>query len=260
VFAFGRIIALVGGVARKKLRKSPEFADARRFVRNAIEEAGKDPEKIMKARNFEKKRANPKTTLYYFLMQCYFPVGFYYVYMHLGGVLKESFNLSAAEIIKHNFIISIFRLLGTSIATYLSYYFHPLKILKIQFIASGVMILAYTSGLIQCSSQYEMLVVQTLLIVLWPGECPAGPIFYKHFPVFQRFRCVSMTFALSRASTYVITSFGFAYLVHKFGNFGVLIGAGPVYISYIIGLLHFRGLEIASGDYKSSFSVPKISA
>jgi MFS transporter, MHS family, proline/betaine transporter len=40
-------------------------------------------------------------------------------------------------------------------------------------------------------------------------------------PVFKRFTCATMTFAVSRTLMFVVTSFGFVYFIDYFGNWGL---------------------------------------
>jgi xanthine/uracil/vitamin C permease (AzgA family) len=83
-------------------------------------------------------------------------------------------------------------------------------------------------------------------------EClgPAFPIFYKSFPIFKRFTCVSITFAISRALMYGIASFSFVYLVDYFGNCEVWIIIIPIIIGFAYGLFHFEKLAKESRNYQ----------
>jgi hypothetical protein len=76
-----------------------------------------------------------------------------------------------------------------------------------------------------------------------PSEFPAVPIFYKSFPVFKRFTSVSLIFAISRALMYVVSSFGIAYLIKFYGDYGLLILFAPVTILYGWGLFNFIRYE-----------------
>ncbi len=95
-----------------------------------------------------------------------------------------------------------------------------------------------------------MLLLQSFAILCVIGELPAGPVLYRHFPIFKRFSCASLTFALSRAVMYVITSFGVVYLTEYFGHWGLLILMIPVILGYVFGLLHLEKLEKVTGNYR----------
>ncbi|WP_425361579.1 hypothetical protein [Candidatus Tisiphia endosymbiont of Ceraclea dissimilis] len=80
-------------------------------------------------------------------------------------------------------------------------------------------------------------------IILWK-QClnAATPICLKSFPIFKRFTYASMTFSISRAMIYVISSFGFVYLTECFGNWGIWFIMIPIIIGFAYGLLHFENL------------------
>ena len=66
--------------------------------------------------------------------------------------------------------------------------------------------------------------------------------------MFKRFTYVSFIYALSRALTYLVTSFGFVYLIEYFNNNGVLVIMIPICVSYAFGLRYFEKLERAKND------------
>ena len=86
-------------------------------------------------------------------------------------------------------------------------------------------------------------------------EClgPAFPILYKRFPVFKRFTCATMTFAISRALMCVVTSFGSIYLIEYFGNWGLWVILIPIIIGFAYGLLYFEKLAKECGDLPIAF-------
>jgi hypothetical protein len=94
-------------------------------------------------------------------------------------------------------------------------------------------------------SPFQLLLLQFFTTTFTLREFPAAPVFYKQFPVFKRFRCASLSFAIVRAIMFVITSFGLVYLVDYFGNWGFLVLILPFTILYGLGLRHFEGLEKA---------------
>ena len=95
-----------------------------------------------------------------------------------------------------------------------------------------------------------ILVTQIFLIFFTCDASPSASIFFKHFPVFKRFTYTSVIYALSRALTYVATSFGFVYCMRHFNNCGLYIITLPVCVAYWYGLNYFRKLEIDSGNYQ----------
>lgn len=121
VFWIGAIVALIGAKARILLRETPDFTDARKRL---IE--------CKKSSKIYTEKVEFKTGLALYLMQCAWPVCFYFVYVHCALILKNSFSLSSAEIITHNLILSIIQVASFLFFTICSYWIYPLLLLKIK--------------------------------------------------------------------------------------------------------------------------------
>ncbi|OZG31764.1 MFS transporter [Rickettsia endosymbiont of Culicoides newsteadi] len=247
-FWAGTVIALVGFVARTKLREAPEFVDAQYRIKRVFERINIDTA-ILKANPIWQAKVNKKTLLAFFLLQCVAPVCFYFIYIHCANILKTSFDYTMLDVIHHNFIICIIELLVILVLSYLSLKMYPLLILRIILIISAIFIVFCPYLLNHVNSPYQLFLIQSVLSLLHECLGPALPICYKSFPIFKRFICASMTFALSRAFMYVITSFGLVYLVEYFGNWGLLFIMIPAIIGFAYGLLHFEKLAKDSGNY-----------
>ena len=85
-FWAGATIAVIGAVARTKLRETPDFADAKRRIKDKLA-AGDLDKKTLKA-NY---KVNQKTSSALFLMDCMWPLCFYFSYVFCGNILKQSF-------------------------------------------------------------------------------------------------------------------------------------------------------------------------
>ncbi|WP_341750210.1 MFS transporter [Candidatus Tisiphia endosymbiont of Sialis lutaria] len=68
-FLFGMVVAFIGSIARTALRETPEFADAKRRVKNTFNEANEDI-KPLEEHIIWKEKVPCKTSLAYFLIQC----------------------------------------------------------------------------------------------------------------------------------------------------------------------------------------------
>ena len=245
-FWLGAIIALTGVVARTSLRESPEFANAKRQIKKALDPVFKKSElntKTLEDTAIWQEKMSKKTALSYFLMECVWPVSFYFTYSHCANILKASFGYSAEQVIHQNFIVSIVNLVSYIILTYLCYKIYPLIILKIRLIVFWFFIAACPYLLNHATSPFDILVIQSFFIIFRPDAFPAIPILIKHFPIFKRFTYASWLFALSRALMHVVTSFGLVYLVEYFGNWGLWFIMIPTSIGFLYGLSHFGKLE-----------------
>jgi MHS family proline/betaine transporter-like MFS transporter len=247
-FEFGLIIAMIGGLARQRLRETPDFVDAKRRIKNRIAECGGDSDRI-DSNPIVLEKVNRKTAVYLFCMDCGWPVVFYITYFYCTNILRDVFHYSAADIIQHNLIIASVNFLERLVLSYLSYRVYPLKILKYKSIVFSCLILLTPYLLNNATSASHVLLIQLLIIIFGCTTLPAVPTIYKHLPVFKRFTCASLTYALSTAVIYVITSFGLIYCTMYLGHFGILIITIPMITAFMLGIMHFEGLEKAVGAY-----------
>ncbi len=246
-FWIGATIALIGAKARTRLKETPEFANAKEKLMNVIEKANLNISQVKNNHILWKEKANKKTALYLFLMDCMWPLCFYFVYIHCGNILKNSIHNTPEQIIQNNFIVSIIQLLGVFLFVVLSYKFYPLFILKVKCSISFILILSCPYWLNNFETKTGVLLLQCLVIFFACDSAPATAIFYKYFPIFKRFTYVGFAYALSRSLTYIVTSFGFVYLNRYFGSLGLLIIMIPIFIGFILGLRYFEKLEKNSG-------------
>ena len=234
---FGKDIAeVVDGVTRVRHDKKLSSVALLELVYNRVE-------------SLKKEKVDWKTSLSYFFLESPAPISFYLIYVFCGNILKDKFGYSATEIIHHNFIINMVDVVFTIVLVLLSYKIYPLKILKAKLIIYFPFILISPYLLENTNSKFVILIIQFYIVIFGVGVLTASPIFYKNFPVFKRFTYTSFMYALSRASMYVLTSFGLVYLTKYFGYYGLLVILVPVMIGYTFGLLHFEKLEKEAGNY-----------
>jgi MFS family permease len=245
-FVIGAGIAVVGAVARTTLRETPEFIDAKRRANHnirAISSIIDSPTPDTNSLMFLDEKTHGKTTLTVFLMDCMWPLCFYFTYVHCANILKNNFGYSSAEIIHQNFAVSMVQLMNTFLVVLFSYKFHPLSILKVKLAALAVCMILCPYWLNNATSGNSIFILQSVMIFFACDAAPATSVFYKYFPVFKRFTYIGFLYALSRAITYIITSFGFVYLVDYFGNYGVLIIMIPIILWFANGINYFENLE-----------------
>jgi predicted MFS family arabinose efflux permease len=225
-FWIGVCIAVVGSIARAKLRETPDFL--------------KEKEKT-KTSNYQ--GVSKKTALAYFFVQCGWPVCFYFAYVYCGNILSKTFGYTPDQVIHHNLIVSIAQVFGAISFVALSVWVHPLKILRGAFwlFLTFILICPYLLSTVQ--SPFQMFFVQCFIIFFGLGECPADAVFFKHFPVRKRFTSVSLIFSISRAFMFIITSFGLVYTVEFYGFGGILIIMLPLCAGYFWGINHFQNLD-----------------
>jgi MFS family permease len=247
-FWIGAIVALVGTVARTVLRETPDFADAKRRIKKKYEKSNID-QKALKDDIIFNEKVRVKTSLAYFLIQCGFPLCFYFKYIYCGEILKKTFNYSAQQVIQHNLMVSLTGILAVIVLMFLSYKIHPIRIFKVILAVFSFFILFVPFLLSNISSPFQLFLIQAFLSFFAINGIPANAIFFVHFPIFKRFTYVSFLFASARSLMHIVVSFGLVYFIDKFGNNGLLVIFIPITAGSIFGTLHFEKLEKAAGNY-----------
>jgi MHS family proline/betaine transporter-like MFS transporter len=246
-FLVGAGIAIVGAVARTRLREAPDFVNAKREVKRLFEQAGID-KSVLTTSPIYNEKTGKLLPIAYFLLQCAFPACFYLVFGYCPHILKDTLGCTAPQIIQQNLLVQLSSCTFYVLLTFLSYKIYPLKIIKVQLFVYTSFILACPYLLSQASTPFEILLIQTFILALGVDVFPADPIFYKYFPIFKRFTYTGFAFALSRAIVYVITSVGLIYLTDYFGHYGLLFVMVPILLGFAFGLYYFEKLERDSGN------------
>ncbi len=249
VFWIGATIALVGSLARTRLRETPDFVDMKKRMKKTVEEAGEDgqvqaAELLKKTNVLWREKINKKTLFAYSLIQCGWPVYFYFTYIHCGSILKTSFGYTAEQVISHNLIVSIVQFSSFLALALLSYKIHPLRILKAKmvFFAPFAVLLPYFLSSEAMNPTY-LLMIQCFCALCGPTMNPAPSVFLIHLPVFRRFTYTSIIFALSHGIMYAFIPFALVYLTQFFNHWGLWFIMIPTVMAFLYSIRHFEGLE-----------------
>jgi MFS transporter, MHS family, proline/betaine transporter len=248
IFMLGALIAIIGTMARTRLREASEFADMKRRMQLAVEATRKEglqqaAELLKSTSNVWKERVEVKTAVAYFLTFCGWPVCFYISYMYCGSLLKHEFGLTGEQLISHNFILSIGNFIGLMFFVLLTYKVYPLKIVKAKLFVYYPLILLTPLILSYTTSAKWLLVFQIAGVVFGPSTIPAKAVFLIHFPIFKRFTYAGFIAAFAHALLYVVTSFGMVFLSDLFGYWGLLLVTLPTTIGFTWGIKYFEQLE-----------------
>lgn len=233
-FWFGASIATIGGVARIRLRETKDFVQAKQKLNTA-------------KRKIEggKQKVNKISAIALFCIHCTWPVCFYFAYMYCGMILKDTFGFTPEEVIKQNFIVSIGQISAWFGLVFLSYKYNPILIIRIRLIIFMIFIFISPYIFANLSSPNELLLIQLFVVIFGFTGLPGIAIFYKHLLIFKRFTYAAFTYALSRASMYVVTSFGLVYLASIFDQWVMLITMLPLAIIFAFAVEHFAKLEVS---------------
>ncbi|MDF3033186.1 MAG: transporter [Alphaproteobacteria bacterium] len=245
-FWAGAAIALVGAVARTRLRETPEFLEMKRqWLKKEIHEANLEGDPVHGAafNATWKEPVRAKTLTSFFFIACGYPLCMYIAYFYFNPILKESFGYSSEDIIRHNFFLAFIGLIANIFITYFSYRIHPLKINKIRGTLGLFLMISLPFLIMNLTSPAQLFLIQAFVLIVALDDIPSFAVFMSHFPLYRRFTFASFLWSLSRALIYIITSFGLIYLGSYFGHFGLWIITLPTAFGFLYGINHFKGLE-----------------
>ncbi len=250
-FLIGAVVAVIGSVARTRLKESPEFVDAKGKIKRDIKDGVRSQEELDYIATHHGK-VSKKMSLAYFLVNSGGSIGFYLIYIYCAHILKDILGCTAHQVLVQNFFVGLIQVARSFAFSFLSLRVYPLKTLK--FVGIGFFLISLASPLLlsyYISTPKQLFFFQAVAVLFMPTTLSADPIFYKQFPVLKRFTYASFLHAMSRALMAILPSFGLVFLVKYFGYWGLLILLIPVVVGYGWGLLHFEKLERAAGNYPS---------
>jgi MFS family permease len=263
-FWVGAAIAIVGAFARTRLRETPEFLEMKRkWIKEETQKANLEADALLGTDEGEKLNATwkepvrIKTLTSFFLISCGYPLCFYLAFIYFNPILKENFGYSPADIIRHNFFLSLVPIIFGIFMTYLSYRVHPLKINKTRGIFGIFLMISLPFLIMNLTSPTQLFLIQASIVIGALEAVPSFAVFMSHFPLYRRFTFASLLWSLSRALMYVITSFSLIYLGSCFGYFGLWIITLPTAFGFLYGINHFKELERKRSLYYNG--IPSIS-
>jgi MFS transporter, MHS family, proline/betaine transporter len=247
-FWIGAAIAVVGSIARMRLRETPEFVHIKKLKQRNIEEKYRDKNaRSLKTSEFEefikRQKVDKKTLTAYFFIQCAWPFSFYLTFIYMNLTLKQVYGYSAENVIFHNFLLAVIGCVSVILWSLLSSKYHPLKILSFRSTIFILFSLIFPVLLSHSTDPHFVFLWQAILIFFFLGDLPGTSVFISSFPVLRRFSTVSFVFAVTRALMYVFTSFGLVYLTEWYGHYGLWIIILPLATAYLWGIRHYEKLE-----------------
>lgn len=260
-FWIGACIAVIGSIARTRLRETPEFLEQK--VKIDLKKKAQAQEKEAKQKNIPLKlfqteeKTNKMTMAAFFAAYCGWPLSFYLGFMYFNPLLK-AMGKSAEDIIWHNFLLSLVLCAVFLFWGLLSYRVHPLKISKLKGAAFIIIALLLPFFLNNIQTSLGIFLIQTVILIFSMSALPSNSIFIKHFPVLKRFTVTSFLYALTRALMYVFTSFGLVYLTEWFGASGTWFITLPVGVGFYIAVRYFEKLE--QGRVQGNLSPRRLAA
>jgi len=237
IFVFGALIALVGIAIRTKLSETKDFVNTSKRLQTQYN-VNPDEEDLFYDESYK------KTSFAMFCTQCAWPLCFYFVFIYCSQMLKSQFEYSVLDIIKHNFVISIFPVVSCFIRAQLSKRLHPLILFKYSLIISFFFFIIIAFYLDSSPNPLGIGIFQSLLLMFTPNGYSESSVIFPHFPVFKRFQSACLSYAFSRAFMYIATSFGLILIIKLIGiSWGLIFATSCVSAIGAYGCFYFLRLE-----------------
>ena len=248
-FLIGSVIAVIGTVARKKLRESPEFANHKLRLKRKAEKDAKYFKRVEIKENTEE--IDKKAVLGLFFVGLCISAGVYITYSYLTDFAINSLKIAHDEVINHNFKISIFSIFGVGVTTYLYKKYHPVNIRKISIyvFAAGLLFMPYLLFNISRDDLWLLFCLQFFTYSSNFGHFAHISIWVKHFPIEDRFTITATTIGIATALGYGIFAYTTIPLTNLLGYYGIWVICIPLIIGCLWGVNYLRELEIKLGTY-----------
>jgi MHS family proline/betaine transporter-like MFS transporter len=170
-------------------------------------------------------------------------------FIYFNPILESRFGYSPVDIIKHNFYLTCFMVVADIFWANMSRHFHPIRILKFRWGCAFILMVSIPFLIDSLTNIQVLILIQVSLLFFNLSGLPAEAVLIYHLPIYRRFTFASFIYALSRASMYIITSFGLVFLGNYFGIFGIYFITIPITLVFLYGVRHFESLERKIGVY-----------
>jgi len=247
-FLVGAVIAVIGFVARTRLRETPEFVNYQSRMKII---------KKLDQRYVVKEKINKKALLGLFFHIITTPYGFYVAYIYLGDFMKSNLGMTPEQVINHNLKLTVFLFFLCIFYVHLYKFIHPIKLTKV----SAFMLVVTLSFIPYCLKNIQALGGEYMIFALQVGlDLVTGmliSVWFGHFPLSIRFTTIATTFGISAAFGFAILSYGLIPLTVWFGYYGILALYLPVVIGFIWALNYLTKLEKSIGTYDNYPDEPR---
>ncbi|MBA4249741.1 MAG: hypothetical protein C0432_03115 [Candidatus Puniceispirillum sp.] len=196
-FYIGSGIAVLGTIARKTLKETPEF------LKTLQENA--ERKKIIDF--FSEINLKNNNIFALFAMYLLPAVAFYFSLAYIPTVLAKEFNLPTNLIMMQTTIVLIITMCCEIFYGYLGLRYDPFSILKTKLYLLILVIPISIWTYIHFKSPFTLFLIQSSINFLGQGLTPATPIINKSFPIAHRYTYLLLIWAVSHSGMYLLTGF-----------------------------------------------------
>lgn len=201
-FYIGSGVAVLGTIARKTLKETPEFLKA---LESRTKKKGMTD--LYSSMNFKHRNVPALFALYLFPA-----VAFYFSLAYLPSVLESQFSLDPNRIMAQTTLVLFITMCAEICYGLLGLKYHPFQIVKYKLFALLCIMPILMLTIDGFKSPNFVFLIQVVVIVLGQGLTPASPIINKSFPIFGRYTHLLFIWALSHSLMYLVTAYVCEYL------------------------------------------------
>lgn len=220
-FYIGSGVAVLGTIARKTLKETPEFL---KTLESHTKKKGITD--LYSSMNFKNRNIPALFALYLFPA-----VAFYFSLAYLPSILDSQFSLPPNRIMAQTTLVLFITMCAEVCYGLLGLKYHPFRIVKYKLLALLSIMPILMLTLDGFKSPTFVFFLQVVVIVLGQGLTPAAPLINKSFPVFGRYTHLLFIWAFSHSLMYLVT----AYICERITNFNGLCLF--LFISALISLI-----------------------
>ncbi len=257
-FWMGSCIAVIGSIARVRLRETPDFCNHLKNLRLKIKDSKKSKLTFL-YQGCLKELKNKKALAFIAIMQPYH-ISIYVAYIYFNIYLKKTFNLSPEYLVTHNLKTSIVCVIFNFIICLLTTKYHPLIIYRLKSTIFTFSLLFTMFILNNDPSYLQITLIQVLFITVGLDTLPTNGVYIQNFAMAQRFSVVSITWAASRLTAHLIFISGLVYLNEIMGFNALLVVYIPLITMAWWGLKYFERLEKQRENLYNMFGSERLKA
>lgn len=247
--------AVISSYLRIQLNDARELVDAKRRLKKVIKEVGYSASRMLKDNAIWKAGVSTKTVIAMFFVEMSVSANFFFVYIFFSSYLKyyNDTGVSDKTIAEYNLCAALLEVLSAGAIIAVTNRISALKIIKCKIwlfclsIPVVMFIFIADNGSNAASNIFHMQLFYASLLL---SPTAAYSAFYKHFPVFHRFRKTNLIFVSASMVTVMLQSM--IMLCERFYHIMMFGFMFIIAMCFFVGVTYFERLSKKGYAYPDS--------
>ncbi|MDP3371580.1 MAG: MFS transporter [Candidatus Paracaedibacteraceae bacterium] len=231
-FYIGSGVAVLGTIARKTLKETPEF----------LRELQKRKKRKKMIEHYTSLNLNNRNIFALFAMYFFPAVAFYFSLAYIPSLLVNEYGMSPNVVMTQTTCVLFIVMCSEIFYGLLGLKIDPFKILKFKLIALLCILPILAIGFNGIRNYWALTFIQVIVNCLGQGLTPATPKINKSFPVSARYTYLLFIWAFSHSLMYLLT----AYVCEQITSFSLLC-----LVLFVAVLISLIGANIFVSEGKS---------